>query len=508
MSLGNFPQASGLYLRIISTPQEQLPEYMTKYKRLLETRPLVELMTPEEAAQFDKERTERQVKEAGGNPDLPEGGSDEPSRPKNDAEIESEFKARVVIPAREAVHKTAMEEREKRRPLEAGINRRNYFHVKSMDENVLASWRKYLEFEEGEGHSDRIRNLYERSLVPCAHYTEFWVRFAAWLDRAPGSISAIRDLYTKATMVFLRKRPAIYLDWATMEEAHGYVNEARSLFQQVQTFAPEHVETIERFANFERRQGSVQNAIAVYEAALANPALAGDAKAFTFVSVLLARLIAFTQGSQGVSRARAVYEAATQFPLVKNLWSAYATFEASQAGPEGVGLAEGAEDRVKALYERGLAAVTGDDKHALLTEYAEFLADTGSSVSSFQAVQIQLRTEFPPKMFPGAAAAAASTAPDSANRKRPLDNNNEDLSLKLSRTGSDAAAAAAASAAYNSYYGGYGGYGAAGGGAAAAGAGGAGAGYSGYGGYGAYGAPAYGGYYGNQYAAYGYQQQQ
>ena len=36
-----------------------------------------------------------------------------------------------------------------------------------MDEIQLSNWRRYLEFEEGEGDETRIQVLYERCLVAC-----------------------------------------------------------------------------------------------------------------------------------------------------------------------------------------------------------------------------------------------------------------------------------------------------------------------------------------------------
>lgn len=54
--------------------------------------------------------------------------------------------------------------------------KRPYFHVKPLEQDQLANWREYLDFEIEQGDPNRIRILFERCLIACALYEEFWLK--------------------------------------------------------------------------------------------------------------------------------------------------------------------------------------------------------------------------------------------------------------------------------------------------------------------------------------------
>ena len=54
--------------------------------------------------------------------------------------------------------------------------KRPYFHVKPLEKSQLAAWRNYLDFEVKQADDARIRVLFERCLIACAFYEEFWMR--------------------------------------------------------------------------------------------------------------------------------------------------------------------------------------------------------------------------------------------------------------------------------------------------------------------------------------------
>lgn len=54
--------------------------------------------------------------------------------------------------------------------------KRPYFHVKPLEQDQLANWREYLDFEIEQGDQNRIRILFERCLIACALYEEFWLK--------------------------------------------------------------------------------------------------------------------------------------------------------------------------------------------------------------------------------------------------------------------------------------------------------------------------------------------
>ena len=62
--------------------------------------------------------------------------------------------------------------------------KRNYFHVKALDQKQLRAWDQYLDWQVGQQDYHRTVVLFERCLVPCALYEQFWAKYARFLERA------------------------------------------------------------------------------------------------------------------------------------------------------------------------------------------------------------------------------------------------------------------------------------------------------------------------------------
>jgi len=54
--------------------------------------------------------------------------------------------------------------------------KRPYFHVKPLEKGQLKMWKEYLEFEIEKGDTHRILILFERCLIACALYEEYWIK--------------------------------------------------------------------------------------------------------------------------------------------------------------------------------------------------------------------------------------------------------------------------------------------------------------------------------------------
>jgi len=54
--------------------------------------------------------------------------------------------------------------------------KRPYFHVKPLEKGQLKMWKEYLDFEIEKGDMERIAILFERCLIACALYEEYWIR--------------------------------------------------------------------------------------------------------------------------------------------------------------------------------------------------------------------------------------------------------------------------------------------------------------------------------------------
>ena len=62
--------------------------------------------------------------------------------------------------------------------------KRTYFHVKPLDHKQLKTWDLYLDYEIQKGDHERIVVLFERCLIPCALYEQFWSKYARYLEKA------------------------------------------------------------------------------------------------------------------------------------------------------------------------------------------------------------------------------------------------------------------------------------------------------------------------------------
>ena len=62
--------------------------------------------------------------------------------------------------------------------------KRTYFHVKPLDQKQLRVWDQYLDWQVSQQDHQRTGVLFERCLIPCALYEQFWAKYARYLERA------------------------------------------------------------------------------------------------------------------------------------------------------------------------------------------------------------------------------------------------------------------------------------------------------------------------------------
>ena len=80
--------------------------------------------------------------------------------------------------------------------------KRTYFHVKPLDHKQLKTWDLYLDYEIEKADHERIVVLFERCLIPCALYEQFWSKYARYLEKAH---KEKRDLPKEETGEFIDK---------------------------------------------------------------------------------------------------------------------------------------------------------------------------------------------------------------------------------------------------------------------------------------------------------------
>ncbi|KAG8365591.1 hypothetical protein BUALT_Bualt18G0121700 [Buddleja alternifolia] len=146
--------------------------------------------------------------------------------------------------------------------------RRQYFSVTPLDVDQLNNWHLYLDFIEKQDNLDWAVKLYERCLIPCANYPEFWMRYVEFLESKGGCEMAISAL-DRATQIFLKNEREIHLFNARFKEHIGDVNGARSALLMCDTNTDSaFIEKVVLQANMERRLGNFAAATVMYEKAL------------------------------------------------------------------------------------------------------------------------------------------------------------------------------------------------------------------------------------------------
>ncbi|XP_074575508.1 pre-mRNA-processing factor 39-1-like isoform X3 [Curcuma longa] len=220
-----------IYTRILENPIQQLDRYFNCFKELATAHPLSEIRTAEEAGLTEAEELEK------------------------------------YIDIREEMYKKAKEFDSKIIGFETAI-RRPYFHVRSLDDIELENWHNYLDFIERGDDFNKVVKLYERCLIACANYPEFWIRYVLCME-ASGSMELAYNALARATQVFVKKQPEIHLFAARFKELCADVDGARTTYQFLYSeVSPGLLEAIVKYANMEYRLGEKEAAFSIYESAI------------------------------------------------------------------------------------------------------------------------------------------------------------------------------------------------------------------------------------------------
>ncbi|XP_011688921.1 PREDICTED: pre-mRNA-processing factor 39 [Wasmannia auropunctata] len=170
-----------------------------------------------------------------------------------------------IISSRRKMHKANVNAVAARWSYEEGI-KRPYFHVKPLERCQLKNWKEYLDFEIEQKDQNRIIILFERCLIACALYDEFWMRFVRYLESLKGdNTEKIRDVYSRACMVHHPKKPNLHLQWAIFEEGQDNFEKAAAILENIDNVLPNMLQVAYRRINLERRRGDLEKACTLYE---------------------------------------------------------------------------------------------------------------------------------------------------------------------------------------------------------------------------------------------------
>ncbi|XP_042003802.1 pre-mRNA-processing factor 39-like isoform X2 [Salvia splendens] len=372
ISQQNWSRVATIYTRVLEIPNQQLDRYFEGFKELVASRPLSELRTAEEApviADTDSQENEGEVP-----PDAAEQSSTAVNASLKDAE---ELEKYIAI--REEMYKKAKEFDFKIIGFETAI-RRPYFHVRPLNVAELENWHNYLDFTEGGDDFNKVVKLYERCLIACARYPEFWIRYVLCME-ASGSMELVENALARATLVFVKRQPEIHLFAARFKEQHGDISGARAAFQHVHTgIAPGLLEAIIKHANMENRLGKLEDACSLYEQAIAIEKGKEHSQALALLFAQYSRFIFLVSGN--VEEAREILiRGVESAPLSKPFLEAMIHLESVQTLPKQTEYLDSLVEKFIVPSPDNPSIASVDDREELSSIFLEFLDLFGDAMS-------------------------------------------------------------------------------------------------------------------------------
>ncbi|CAH8320380.1 unnamed protein product [Eruca vesicaria subsp. sativa] len=249
-----------IYTRILENPIQNLDRYFSNFKELAETHPVVAASDASETAPSESDGKADEGKSQA-------DGTSEPSKVESAVSTDPE-ELKKYIGIREAMYIKAKEFESKIIGFEMAI-RRPYFHVRPLNVAELENWHSYLDFIETDGDFNKIVKLYERCVVACANYPEYWIRYVLSMGSS-GNVDLADNALARATQVFVKRQPEIHLFAARLKEQNGDIAGARAAFQLLHSeISPGLLEAVIKHANMEQRLGNLDDAFSVYEQVIA-----------------------------------------------------------------------------------------------------------------------------------------------------------------------------------------------------------------------------------------------
>ncbi|XP_042359218.1 pre-mRNA-processing factor 39 isoform X1 [Plectropomus leopardus] len=371
---GKLANVTTIYDRILGIPTQLYSQHFQRFKDHVQSNNPKHFLSEEEFVQLrlelSKASLSAMISEDDETPapqeELPPGTEDLADPAKRVTEIEN--MRHKVIEVRQEVFNHNEHEVSKRWTFEEGI-KRPYFHVKALEKTQLNNWKEYLDFEIENGTPERVVVLFERCLIACALYEDFWTKYAKYLEGY--STDGVRHVYKKACTIHLPKKPSIHLLWAAFEEQQGNVEEARGILKSLEEAVPGLAMVRLRRVSLERRHGNLEEAEALLREAMES---AKNATETSFYAVKLARQMMKVQRS--LSKARkvlldAIEKDQTSPKLYLNLLELEYSGDVMQN-----------EAEILACFDRALQSQMPVESRLLFSQRkVEFLEDFGSDIN-------------------------------------------------------------------------------------------------------------------------------
>ncbi|KAJ6728950.1 PRE-MRNA-PROCESSING FACTOR 39 [Salix viminalis] len=365
-----------IYTRILEIPNRKLDDYFNRFKAFAASRPLSELKTAEEAVAAVPTLSEdrSQADEGQIHPDAAE----QPSKPESAGLTEAE-ELEKYIAIREEIYKKAKEFDAKIFEFENAI-KRPYFHVRPLNVAELENWHNYLDDIEREGDFNKVVKLYERCVIACANYTEYWIRYVLCME-ATGNMDLANNALARATQVFVKKQPEIHIFAARLKEQNGDVSGARAAYQVLHAeIAPGLLEAIIKHANMEHRLGNLEDAFSLYEQAIAIEKGKEHSQVLPALYAQYARFVYLA--SNNVEKAREILlEGLENAQFSKPLLEALIHFETFLPSPKRIDYLDSLVDKFILPSSDSINAASASEREELSCIFLEFLGTFGDAKS-------------------------------------------------------------------------------------------------------------------------------
>ncbi|XP_010262449.1 PREDICTED: pre-mRNA-processing factor 39-like isoform X2 [Nelumbo nucifera] len=357
-----------IYTRILENPIQQLDRYFNSFKELAGSRPLSELRTAEEAAAMAA--TNMEASGQGVDSEVHPDGVEQSTKPVSAGLSEAEEMEKYIA-IREEMYKKAKEYDSKIIGFETAI-RRPYFHVRPLNGAELENWHNYLDFIEQQDDFNKVVKLYERCLIACANYSEYWIRYVLCME-ASGTVDLANNALARATQVFVKRQPEIHLFAARFKEQNGDIPGARAAYQLVHSgISPGLLEAVIKHANMEHRLGNLQDALSLYEQAVATEKGKEQSQTLPMLFVQYSRFSYLVAGNAEKAK-EILVEALEHVQLSKPLLEALIHLEAIQSVPKNI-------DHLDSLVEKYIvpspdnsSVMSTADREEISSIYLEFL---------------------------------------------------------------------------------------------------------------------------------------
>ncbi|NWI56163.1 PRP39 factor, partial [Calyptomena viridis] len=281
---GNLREVTSIYDRILGIPTQLYSHHFQRFKEHIQNNLPRDFLTTEQFVQLRRELAAANGhggEEGQPGDSVPCGTEDITDPAKLITEIEN--MRHRIIEIHQEIFNHNEHEVSKRWTFEEAI-KRPYFHVKPLEKIQLKNWKEYLEFEIENGTHERVVVLFERCVISCALYEDFWIKYAKYMENH--SIEGVRHVYSRACTIHLPKKPMVHMLWAAFEEQQGNVEEARRILRSFEECILGLAMVRLRRVSLERRHGNVEGAEQLLEDAVRNAKSISEA---SFYAIKLAR---------------------------------------------------------------------------------------------------------------------------------------------------------------------------------------------------------------------------